>query len=38
LGAYTEASTDYLRAVHDYNMAVATLGKAVGQELTALRY
>lgn len=38
LGAYTESSTDYFRAVHDYNMAVATLGKAVGTELTALAY
>ena len=38
LGAYTEASTDYFRAVHDYNLAVAALGKAVGIELTALAY
>lgn len=33
LGAYTEASTDYFRAVHDYNVAVAELGRAVGREL-----
>ncbi len=38
LGTYTEASSDYLRAVHDYNVAVATLSKAVGQELTKLEY
>jgi outer membrane protein TolC len=38
LGTYTEASSDYLRAVHDYNVAVATLSKAVGQELTNLEY
>jgi outer membrane protein TolC len=38
LGTYTEASTDYLRAVHDYNVAVATLSKAVGEELTTLKY
>jgi len=38
LGTYTEASTDYFRAVHDYNVAVAALGKAVGAELTDLQY
>ncbi|MFQ5666160.1 MAG: TolC family protein [Candidatus Binatia bacterium] len=38
LGAYTEASTNYFRAVHDYNVAVATLSKAVGDEVTPLRY
>jgi outer membrane protein TolC len=38
LGAYTEASTDYFRAVHDYDVAVATLSKAVGTELTSLTY
>jgi outer membrane protein TolC len=38
LGAYTEASTDYFRAVHDYNVAVANLSKAVGKEVTELRY
>jgi outer membrane protein TolC len=38
LGAYTESSTDYFRAVHDYNLAVAELGKAVGKELTSLEY
>jgi outer membrane protein TolC len=38
LGTYTEASTDYLRAVHDYNVAVAALSKAVGKELTGLEY
>lgn len=38
IGVYTEASTDYLRAVYDYNVAVAQLGKAVGRELTTLEY
>jgi len=38
IGVYTEASSDYLRAVYDYNIAVAQLGKAVGRELTALEY
>jgi outer membrane protein TolC len=38
LGAYTEASSDYFRAVHDYDVAVATLSKAVGNELTSLTY
>ncbi len=32
-GAYTETSTDYFRAVHDYNVAVAELSRAVGREL-----
>lgn len=30
LGAYTEASADHLRAVHDYNVALGALHKAVG--------
>ena len=38
LGAYTEASSDYFRAVHDYDVAVAALSKAVGNELTSLTY
>jgi outer membrane protein len=38
LGAYTEASSDYFRAVHDYDVAVGALSKAVGQELTSLTY
>ncbi len=38
LGAYTEASTDYFRAVHDYNVALAALSWAVGNELTSLAY
>lgn len=38
LGTYTEASSDYLRAVHDYNVAVAALSKAVAKELTGLEY
>lgn len=38
LGAYTEASADYLRAVHDYNVALGALSKAVGQELAGLEY
>ena len=38
LGAYTEASTDYFRAVHDYNVAVAALSRAVGSELTSMTY
>ena len=38
LGAYTEASSDYFRAVHDYDVAVAALSKAVGNELTSLVY
>ena len=38
LGMYTESSTDYMRAVHDYNVAVAALSKAVGRELTKLEY
>jgi outer membrane protein TolC len=38
LGAYTETSTDYFRAVHDYDVAVAALSKAVGHELTSLTY
>jgi outer membrane protein TolC len=38
LGAYTESSSDYFRAVHDYNLAVAALSKAVGKELANLDY
>jgi outer membrane protein TolC len=38
LGAYTEASTDYFRAVYDYNVALAALSKAVGKEVTSLQY
>lgn len=38
LGAYTEASIDYFRAVHDFNLAVAQLSRAIGRELTALDY
>jgi len=38
LGTYTEASTDYLRAVHDYNVALGALSKAVNEELTPLQY
>jgi outer membrane protein TolC len=38
LGTYTEASSDYWRAVHDYDVAVAALSKAVGRELTPLEY
>ena len=38
LGLYTEASTDYFRAVHDYNLAIASLSKAVGKELARLEY
>jgi len=38
LGMYTETSSDYVRAVHDYNLAVAALSKAVGRELTQLQY
>lgn len=38
LGAYTEASTDYFRAVHDYNVAIGALSKAVGSELTSMTY
>ncbi len=38
LGAYTESSTDYLRAVHDYNVAIGALSKAVGQEIAPLEY
>lgn len=38
LGAYTESSSDHLRAVHDYNLAIAELGRAVGEELTGINY
>jgi outer membrane protein TolC len=37
LGAYTESSSDYYRAVHDYNVAVASLSRIVG-EVTDLQY
>lgn len=37
-GLYTESSTDYFRAVHDYNVAVAELSRSVGTELLALEY
>ncbi len=37
-GAYTETSTDYFRAVHDFNVAVAELSRAVGRELLELEY
>lgn len=36
LGAYSETSSDYFRAVHDYNLAVAALGRATGNELADL--
>jgi outer membrane protein TolC len=38
LGAYSETSADYFRAVHDFNVAVAALGRAVGGEITDLDY
>jgi outer membrane protein TolC len=38
LGAYSEASSDYFRAVHDYNIALGALSKAVGHEVTDLEY
>jgi outer membrane protein TolC len=38
LGSYTEASTDYFRDVHDYNVALGSLTKAVGKEVTGLEY
>ena len=37
LGSYTESSSDYLRAVHDYNVAIADLSRLVG-EVTDLKY
>ena len=37
-GSYTETSSDYFRAVHDYNVAVAELSRAVGEELLDLDY
>ena len=36
--SYTESSTDYFRAVHDFNLAVAELSRAVGRELLDLDY
>jgi outer membrane protein TolC len=38
VGTYTETSADYFRAVHDYNVAVATLSQVVGEELAPLQY
>jgi outer membrane protein TolC len=38
LGAYTEASSDYLRAVHDFNVAIGALSRAVGSELAGIEY
>lgn len=38
LGIYTEASTDYFRSVHDYNVAIAELSRTVGRELLPLEY
>ncbi|MCK6553979.1 TolC family protein [Candidatus Binatia bacterium] len=38
IGVYTEASSDYLRAVYDFNVAVGQLSKAVGRELAGLEY
>lgn len=38
LGAYSETSSDYFRAVHDYNLAVANLSKATGSEIADLDY
>ncbi len=38
LGLYTEASADYLRSVHDYNVSIGELSRAVGHELTGLKY
>ncbi len=37
-GAYTETSTDYFRAVHDYNVSIAELSRSVGEELLDLNY
>jgi len=37
LGAYTESSSDYFQAVHDYDVAIAELSRMVG-ELTDLKY
>jgi len=38
LGSYTEASTDYLRAVHDYNVSLGVLSRSIGKEITTLQY
>jgi len=38
LGMYTETSTDYMRSVHDYNVAVAALSRAIGRELAQINY
>jgi len=34
-GSYTETSTDYFRAVHDFNIAVAALSRALGRDVLA---
>lgn len=38
IGVYTEASSDYLRAVYDYNVAVGHLSKTIGRELAPIEY
>ncbi len=38
LGGHAESSAEALRAVHDYDIAVAELGKAVGRELSGITY
>lgn len=38
LVAYTETSTDYFRAVHDYDVALGVLSKTTGKEVTTLQY
>ncbi len=38
LGAFTEATAGYYRAIHAYNVALAKLSQAVGTEVTKLRY
>jgi outer membrane protein TolC len=38
LGSYTETSTDYFRAVYDYNVSLAVLTKTTGTEVAALAY
>ncbi len=35
LGTYAQASTNYYRTVHDFNLAVAKLSSAMGRELDA---
>jgi len=34
-GSYTETSTDYFRAVHDFNISVAALSRALGRDVLA---